>query len=159
MPRLLIFWCGILYATVGVILASFPIPGWVWLLAVMGILMQITTLAGPQSLRRFRWLSANLLVLTSSLGTGLLAIGLAIALNHAGTDQIDDVTIRSVFWEVVLYSLLAIILAAITSGLTASLGDRLLRHFKQRQTVLILASTTFIGLGLGCLAGFLVRQG
>jgi H+/Cl- antiporter ClcA len=131
----------------------------VWIFAVVGILIQITTLAGPQALRRFKWFPANLLALASSLGAGLLAIALAIALNHAGTDQIDDITISSVFWEVFFYSLLALILAAISSGVTASLGDRLLRHFKQQQTVLMLAATTLIGLGCGSLFGWLVRQG
>ena len=90
---------------VGMSLGAFPIPHWVWIVAVVGILIQITTLAGPQALRRFRWLPANLLALASSLGAGLLAVALAIALNHAGTDQIDDITISSVIWEVFFYSL------------------------------------------------------
>jgi len=144
---------------VGMSLGAFPIPHWVWIVAVVGILIQITTLAGPQALRRFRWLPANLLALASSLGAGLLAVALAIALNHAGTDQIDDITISSVIWEVFFYSLLALILAAVSSGVTASLGDRLLRHFNQRQTTLILAGTILFGLGFGSLFGFLIRQG
>jgi hypothetical protein len=143
---------------VGAILAAFPIPGWVWVVALGGMLVQIFTLAGPQALRRFRWLAANLLVLGSSLGAGLLAISLAIALNHAGTAQIDDITVTSLFWEVFRYSLLAVVLAAICSGVTASLGDRLLRHFKQRQTIFILAVTTLAGLGVGSLFSLLLRQ-
>jgi len=121
--------------------------------------VQIITLAGPQALRRFRWLAANLLVLGSSLGAGLVAIALAIALNHAGTDQLDDLTITSVFWDVVRFSLLAVVLAAISSGVTAALGDRLLRQLQQNQTMLILGVTTALGLGLGGMLGFLIQQG
>jgi predicted membrane channel-forming protein YqfA (hemolysin III family) len=148
-----------LYAMVGAILAAFPIPGWVWGFAILGILVQIITLAGPQALRRFRWLAANLLVLGSSLGAGLVAIALAIALNHAGTDQLDDLTLTSVFWDVVRYSLLAVVLAAISSGVTAALGDRLLRQLQQKQTVLILGVTAALGLGLGGMFGILIQQG
>jgi ABC-type Fe3+ transport system permease subunit len=104
-------------------------------------------------------LAANLLVLGSSLGAGLIAIAVAIALNHAGTDQLDDVTVNSVFWEVAWYSLVAVLLAALCSGVTASLGDRLLRHYKQRQTVLILSTTALVGLGVGSIFGLLIRQG
>jgi hypothetical protein len=144
---------------IGVILAAFPIPGWVWGIAAGGSLVQIIALAGPQALQRFRWLAANLLVLGSSLGAGLIAIALAIALNHAGTEQLDGITLNGVFWEVVWYSLLSVLLAAVSAGVTASLGDRLLRHFKQRQTMGLLGLTVLLGLGLGGIFGLLIAQG
>lgn len=144
---------------VGAILAAFPLPAWIWILAVVGAIIQIIALAGPQALRRFRWLAANLLVLGSSLGAGLLAIALAVALNHNGTDQLDELTINSAFWEVFRYSAFAMVLAAISSGVTAALGDRLLRHFQQRQTMAILMATALIGLGVGSMFGYLTRQG
>lgn len=156
-PWPLVFWCGILYAAIGVILAAFPVPAWVWIVALFGTLVQISTLAGPQTLRRFKWLAANLLVLGSSLGAGLTAVALAIALNYAATDQLDELTLGGVFWEVVRYSLFAVGLAALCGGVTASLGDRLLRHFQRQQTVLILITTALLGLSLGGAFGFLLR--
>ena len=148
-----------LYALIGTILGAFPIPIWVWGVAAGGALVQIVTLAGPQALRRFRWLAANLLVLGSSLGAGLVAIALSIALNHAGTDQLDNITLNGLFWEVAGYSLVAVLLAAVCAGVTAALGDRLLRHFKQRQTTFILSTTALAGLVLGGLFGWLMSQG
>ena len=155
-PWPLLFWCGILYAIIGTILGSFAIPNWVWGVAVVGTVVQIVALAGPQALRRFRWLAANLLVLGSSLGAGFIAIALAIALNHAGTDQLNDISLNSVFWEVVRYGLVAVLLAAVAAGVTAALGDRLLRHFNQRQTMVILGVTALAGLGLGGIFGLLI---
>ncbi len=158
-PWPLLLWCSLLYAMVGVILGAFPIPSWVWLVAILGAMVQIVTLAGPQALRRFKWLAANLLVLGSSLGAGLIVIALAIALNHAGTNQLDDITLASVFWETVRFGFVAVVLAAICAGVTASLGDQLLRNLQQRQTILILGATALLGLGIGSLFGLLIRQG
>lgn len=156
-PWPLLFWCTILYAVIGVILTAFPIPGWVLAIAVAGALIQIVALAGPQALRRFKWLAANLLVLGSSLGAGLIAVALAIALNFAGTDQLNDVSISSIIWDVIKYGLLSVLLAALCSGVTASVGDRLLRHFNQRQTMLILGTAAVLGLSIGSAFGLLIR--
>ncbi len=158
-PWPLLFWCSIPYAIIGAILGAFPIPLWGWGLAGAGALVQIVTLSGPQALRRFRWLAANLLVLGSSLGAGLIAIALAVALNHAGTDQLDDITLNRLFWEVVLYSWVAVLLAAVCGAVTAAVGDRLLGHFKQRQTVLILSTTALVGLIVGGIFGLLISRG
>ena len=144
---------------IGAILATFPIPAWVWAAASLGALIQILTLAGPQALRRFRWLAASLIALGSSLGAGLVAVALAIALNHNGTDQLDNLTINSVFWEVARYSVFAVLLAAISGGVTASLGDLLLRRCNQRQTMLTLAMTILIGCSIGSIFGYLTRPG
>lgn len=160
LPGLLLL-CGLLYAIAGLTLGAFSVPPWVWLLALAGTLAQVIALAGSQALQRFKWLTANLLVLLSIGGAGALAMALSIAFNQAGTDQLDDLTLGGAFWEVLLFSLLAVVLTALCSLATAALGDRLLRHFqdrptKARQTVFMLAATCLLGLGLGAAFGLLI---
>ncbi|MFQ4137450.1 hypothetical protein PGN35_014130 [Nodosilinea sp. PGN35] len=147
--------CGLLYAAAGLILTALASP-WVWPLAAGGTVMQGVTLAGPEALKRFRWLTANLLVLGSIVGGTALTVALSIALNHLGTDNLDELTLSGVFLEVALYSLLAVVLAVLCSLTTAALGDRLLRRNKGRKTSLILVLTCLVGLGLGGGIGLLI---
>ena len=140
--------CGLLYATVGVVVTSLA-PLWVWALAAGGVVLQGLALAGPQALKRFRWLTANLLVLVGTVGSGVLAVALAIALNHLGTDNIDEVTLESLIKDVLIYSLLAVVLAGLCSVVTAALGDRLLNRNPGSKTSIIVITTCLVGLGLG----------
>jgi ABC-type Fe3+ transport system permease subunit len=137
------------------ILTSLASP-WVWPIAAAGTVVQGVTLAGPEALKRFRWLTANLLVLGSIVGGTALAVALSIALNHLGTDNLDDLTLGRAFFEIVLYSLLAVLLAVLCSLTTAALGDRLLRRNKGRKTSLILVLTCLLGLGIGGAIGLLL---
>jgi hypothetical protein len=129
---------------------------WVWAVAASGTLLQGLALAGPQALQRFQWLRANLLVLLGILGSGALAVALAIALNHLGTDNIDDITLGKGAMEVALYSLLAVGLAGLCSVVTAALGDRLLRRYPGSKTSLILITTCLVGLVIGGAIGLAV---
>lgn len=149
--------CGLLYAVAGLILTSLANP-WIWLVAAGGTVVQGTTLAGPEALKRFRWLTANLLVLGSIVGGTALAVALSIALNHLGTDNLDELTLGRAFLEIVLYSLLAVLLAVLCSLTTAALGDRLLRRNKGSRTSLILLVTCLLGLGLGGAIGLLITK-
>ncbi|HZG39296.1 MAG TPA: hypothetical protein VEZ50_11505 [Nodosilinea sp.] len=147
--------CGLLYAAAGAILTTLAEP-WVWPIAAGGAVLQGLVLAGPQALQRFRWLTANLLVLGSIVGGTALAVALSIALNHLGTDNLDELTIGSALVEVVFYSLMAVGLAVLCSLATAALGDRLLRRNKGRKTSLLLVVTALVGLALGGGIGLLV---
>ncbi|MBD1875994.1 hypothetical protein H6F75_21150 [Nodosilinea sp. FACHB-131] len=149
--------CGLLYAAAGLILTSLANP-WIWLVAAGGTVVQGTTLAGPEALKRFRWLTANLLVLGSVVGGTAVAVALSIALNHLGTDNLDELTLGRAFLEIVLYSLLAVLLAVLCSLTTAALGDRLLRRNKGSRTSLILLVTCLLGLGLGGAIGLLITR-
>jgi hypothetical protein len=148
--------CGLLYAAVGVIVTSLA-PLWVWALAGGAAVLEGLALAGPQALKRFRWLTANLLVLLGILGSGGLAVALAIALNHLGTDNIDEVTLESLFRDVLLYSLLAVGLAGLCSLVTAALGDRLLHRHPGSKTSTLLITTCLIGLALGGALGLAIQ--
>ncbi|MGB3199805.1 MAG: hypothetical protein WBA99_02815 [Nodosilinea sp.] len=140
--------CGLLYAAAGMILTALVGP-WVWLGAALGAVIQALALAGPEALRRFRWLTANLLVLGSILGGTALAVALSIALNHLGTDSLDDISLGRALAEVILYSLLAVGLAVLCSLAMAALGDRLLRRNTASKTSLMLVITALGGLALG----------
>ncbi|WP_155523747.1 hypothetical protein [Nodosilinea nodulosa] len=149
------FLCGLFYAAAGMILAALAGP-WVWLGAALGAIVQSMALAGPSALQRFRRLTANLLVLGNLIGGTALAVALSVALNHLGTDNIDNLTIGRAVVEVVFYSLMAVGLAVLCSLATAALGDRLLRHNKGSKTSLILVATVLAGLGVGGAIGLLI---
>ncbi|TVQ05823.1 MAG: hypothetical protein EA368_18440 [Leptolyngbya sp. DLM2.Bin27] len=141
--------CGLLYAIAGTILIALPALPWLWLVAAAGAVVQGLALAGPQALQRFRWVTANLLVLSSIVGGTALAVALSMALNHLGTDNLDDLTIAGAILEVVVYSLLAAGLAVLCSLTTAALGDRLLRRYTGRYASLALIGTCLLGLTIG----------
>lgn len=147
--------CGLLYAAAGMILTALVGP-WLWLGAAIGAVVQSIALAGPAALQRFRWFTANLLVLGSIAGGTALAVMLSIALNHLGTDNLDDLTLGRAIAEVMLYSLLAVGLAVLCSLATATLGDRLLRRNKGGKTSLLLVITALVGLAIGGGIGLLI---
>ncbi len=140
--------CGFLYAVAGLLLASLGTP-WIWALGAAGALLQGLALAGPKALQRFRWLTANLLVLLGILGSCTLVVALSIALNHLGSENLDDLSLSHAVMEVVLYSLIAVALGALCSLTTAALGDRLLRRHPGSKTSLILIATCLVGLAIG----------
>ena len=147
---------GILYAAAGVIIASFPAPYWLWNLALGGALAQSLALAGPQALKRFRWWSANALVLLAIAGTGAIGIALSTALGYAGTDNLDEILPQAALSEVIRWSLISLVIAALGGIICAETGDRLLPSFNRIQTTLILAAVCILGLGLGGLIGLVV---
>ncbi|MGB3136861.1 MAG: hypothetical protein WBG38_10635 [Nodosilinea sp.] len=147
--------CALLYAAAGMVSTALAGP-WVWFGAALGAIIQCITLAGPEALQRFRWLTANLLVLGSILGGTALAAALSVAFNHLGTDNIDDLALGKAVMEVVLYSLLAVMLAVLCSLATAALGDRLLRRNRGTKTSLFLVITALVGLAVGGGVGLLI---
>lgn len=141
------------YAIIGLLLASFPAPGWIWNLALVSAIAQAAALAGPKSLQRFGWLSANLLALLAILGTGLMVVAIAIALNYSGSSDLDQVTPLSLVGDGIKVGLGAIITAASAAIIGAETGDRLILSFNQLQSTLILAGICVLGLGVGGLIG------
>ncbi|MGD1906064.1 MAG: hypothetical protein ACFB0C_08740 [Leptolyngbyaceae cyanobacterium] len=144
-----------LYAAAGLIMASFPAPYWIWNLALAGVIIQALALAGPQALRRFGWWRTTFLTLAAILGTGAMVVALAIALNHAGTDKLDDIVPKTAAIDVLKMSLMALVTAAAAAIVGAETGDRLLGAFTRLQTSLVLAAVCILGLGAGGLVGIL----
>ncbi|ASC72533.1 hypothetical protein XM38_034910 [Halomicronema hongdechloris C2206] len=146
----------LLYGVAGLILATFPAPYWIWTLALAGILAQALALAGARALAQFRWLPANLLTLLAMVGSGAFVAALAIALNYAGSDDLDQVSATAAVWQVMQLSLVALVVAALCAVISTEVGDRLLQVFSRLQTSLILAALSVLGLGLGGLIGLAV---
>jgi hypothetical protein len=141
------------YAAAGLIMASFPAPYWIWNLALAAVISQALALAGPKALSRFGWLRTNALTLLAIIGTGAMVIALAIALNHAGSDNLDEIEPRVAAMDVVKLGLMAVITAATGAIITAETGDRLLAVFTRVQTSLVLAAIGILGLGIGGMIG------
>ena len=152
-------WLGLtalLYLSMGMLLAAFPVPYWIWNLALAGVIAQALALAGPRALSRLRWWRANALVLLAIIGTALIAIALGIALGFVGTENLDEVEVTATAFEVIRLSLLAIFVPAIGAITGAETGDRLLHVLNRLQTMLVLAATCIMGLGLGGVLGLLI---
>lgn len=147
---------GFLYAAAGVMLAAFPVPYWIWILALAGAIAQALALAGPRALARFGGWHANLLALLAILGAGALVVSLAVALNYYGTDNLDQLAVGDVAAEVVQMSLVALVTAALAAIIKAETGDRLLAVFGRLQTSVILTAVSIAGLGSGALVGVAV---
>lgn len=152
-PWLWVGGCLGLYGAAGTILAAFPAPYWIWYLALGGTLIQAIALAGPKALAQVHWFPANLLAILVILATGATGAALAISLNQAGTDNLDDIVPEATAVEVALFCAVALLLAATAAILSAETGDRLLLRFRRYQASLILAAFCVLGLGIGGLIG------
>ncbi|MEO0491166.1 MAG: hypothetical protein AAFZ49_16685, partial [Cyanobacteria bacterium J06659_2] len=145
--------CILIYGFAGLFLASFPAPYWIWNLALGGTVLQTITMAGPQSLSRMRWLPANFLALVSIIGTGLMVVALAIAMNFRAPVAIDEIEVDETIMNTSLIVLVAVVTAALAAISSAAVGDRMLAIFRRFQAMLLLAALCVLGLGLGGLVG------
>lgn len=148
----------LLYLSIGLLLAAFPVPPWVWYLALGGVLLQAIALAGPKALSRFRWWSANALALLAIIGTALVAIALGISMGFVGTENLDEVVLESTTFEVLRISLLAFFVPSIGAIVGAETGDRLLTVLNRLATTLLLTIACMAGLGLGAAISLLVVE-
>lgn len=149
---------GILYATMGTLVSSFPVPYWVWYLVMGGVLAQALALAGPRALGRYRWWWANTLVLLTILGTVAIAVALGLAMGFVGTDNLDAIEVKATAFEVIRVSLVALMMPALGAIIGAETGDRLLGLFNRWQTSAVLAATCVFGIGLGSLISLLLVE-
>lgn len=142
--------CGLWYAVVSLVVTALPGTPWVWPLMLAGAWLQVLELAllaaQPQSRRSFQRLIQGVLRL---VGAGAITLALALALNHLGSDQLEEITLVSVFWQVLGLGLLAVLMALLCRLLTRRLGERLQTRLKPRQAFLTLAIIILIGLSLG----------
>ena len=148
----------ILYATLGTLVSSFPVPYWVWNLVVGGVLAQALALAGPKALGRCRWWRANALVLLTILGTAAIAVAVGLAMGFVGTDDLDAIALKATAFEVIRVSLVALMIPALGAIIGAETGDRLLALLNRWQSSAVLAATCLFGIGLGSLIGLLLVE-
>lgn len=148
----------LLYLSIGLLLAAFPVPAWIWYLALGGVVLQAIALAGPKALSRFSWWSSNALALLAILGTVLVTIALGISMGFVGTEDLDEVAMQSTTFEVLRVSLLAIFVPSVGAIVGAETGDRLLSVLNRLKTTLVLAMGCLAGLGLGAAISLLVVE-
>ena len=149
---------GLLYLSIGLLLMAFPVPLWIWYLAVGGVLLQAIALAGPKALSRFRWWRANALALVAIVGAALVAVALGISMGFVGTENLDEVEMQSTSFEVLRLSLLAILVPAIAAVIGAEAGDRLLSVTSRLKATVILSVACLVGMGLGAATGLLIGE-
>lgn len=140
------------------LLAAFPVPYWIWNLALGGVLAQALALAGPKALSQLRWWRANALVLLAILGTAFVAIALGISMGFVGTENLDEVEMTGTAFEVIRVGALAILLPAVGAIVGAETGDRLLTVMSRLQATVVLAATCILGIGLGGAIGLLIVE-
>jgi len=153
LPWRLLVLCSVLYGSVGLVIASFGVELWVWGLAIGATVLQTLALAGKRSLQRFRWLPSHLVAGGHIVGAAGLATSLSIALNHAGAEDLAELTIETILWDVATFSVLAVGLAACCSLAVAAMGDRLLATGGQRRASATLLLSCLVGLGVGASVG------
>jgi hypothetical protein len=92
----------------------------------------------------------------ASIGSGLLIVALAVAVNYGGTDDIDAIRPILTVLTVILVTLLALVVGVLCTLTTSWASDRLLAdRFNRLQSILILIGSCGIGLFLGGLVGLL----
>lgn len=149
---------GLWHVAMGLVLSAFPVPYWVWGLAIVSVCLQTIALAGPQRLSHLRGLPACLVSLTTYLGAGGAAAALAIALNHAGSDDLESLVPFEVVGEILQFALVALGLAALCASLITATGDRLLNLHRHRWVSFVITSVAILGLALGGSLGLLIFQ-
>ncbi|MBD0334823.1 MAG: hypothetical protein ICV62_04995 [Cyanobacteria bacterium Co-bin13] len=148
----------LLYGSAGLILAAFPVPYWIWTVALAGILLQSVALVGPKALQRLRRVTSRLMTLLGIVGAAALAFALSAALNFLGTPDLEGMELQGAALEVMMLSLAALLLAGLCAVVTARTGDRLIAPFRRAQACLILAATAVLGLGIGGAVGLLATR-
>ncbi len=148
--------CGLWYAVVGFLVTALPGTPWVWPLVLVGAwlhVLELALLAAQEQPSRLAW--RFLLLLLRLAGAGAVTLALALALNHLGSDQLEKITLASVFWQVLGLGLLAVLLTLLCRLLTRHLAERLQLRLHQQKAFLTLAATVLLGLSLGGTLGTL----
>jgi hypothetical protein len=152
----LVLLCGLLYLLVGFIVTAVPGFPWIWPVVLVGTGLQVLELTVFSTGVPTGKIGARILAgVLRWFGAIALTVALASALNYLGTDQLNDITLGSVFGQVLGLSLLAFLLAMLCRLTTARLEYRLQQRLRPRQTLLILSIVTFLSLAAGGTVGLL----
>lgn len=100
--------------------------------------------------------SGIFIYLTACLGALALVIALAIAANYVGSDQaFDDVDFFTAIFLLAFLTLLSIVLTATAAIFSAKTGANLLEFMGYASSLAVLLGTSFLGLFVGGLTGYL----
>ncbi len=139
------------YLLIGLLL-SFPMPPiWVWVPAVVGIILLTIGLNRPAG-------DASAKVgLFAYIGALLLVIALAIAANYiGGQDSLDGVGFFQAIFGLAALTILAVALAAGAAITSAQAGASLMRTKDYSGSLTIVISTSLLATCLGGLIGFVI---
>lgn len=149
----------VLHVFVGLLLAVFSPPFWVWPLAFGGTLLQTVVLAGPRALSSLKGFWILLSRWVTCLGTAMSVVALAVGVGYGGTSDIDAIRIGATGTGLIMTNLGVLLLTAVCSLLIAYVGDRLLMGGMGRaRCSLCIQSFCFLGLFLGGALGLAIAS-
>lgn len=147
-----------LHGVVGLLLAVFSAPFWVWPLAFGGTLLQAVVLAGPRALSSLQGMRIWLSRLVTCLGIAMAVVALAVAVGYAGTNDIDEIQFVQTGLALLFINLGVLGLTAVCSLLIAQVGDRLLKQMGRVRSSSYILSFCFLGLFLGGALGLAIAS-
>lgn len=148
----------VLHGVVGVFLAAFSPPFWVWPLAFGGTLLQALALAGPRALSALKGFRIILVRAVTCLGTALSVVALAVGVGFGGTDNIDAIEFVQMGVALFAINLGVLALTAVCSVLIAYVGDRLLPEMGPMRSRVLILSFCFLGMFLGGALGLAIAS-
>ena len=148
----------VLYGVVGLFLAVFSPPFWVWPMAFGGALIQAVALAGPRALSSLKGIRILLLRGLTCLGTALSVVALGVAIGFGGTTDIDSIQFAQMGLGLFLVNLGVLLLTAGCSLLIAYVGDRLLPEMGRVRCSVSILSICFLGLFIGGAFGLAIAS-
>lgn len=150
-PWSLISTLFILYGVVGLLLSVPEPPYWIWVPAILGMLLLILGFHRPANALGRKFDPAGWL---SYLGGLLLVIAVAIGANYIGGKSLEGMS----FWVAVLglagFTLLSVVLTAAAAIVGAAVSTRLMQFMSYGQSLSVVMSTCIFGLCFGGLTGF-----
>ncbi len=148
----------VLHAVLGLLLAVFSPPYWVWPLAFGGTLIQACALAGPRALSSLKGIWILLSRFVTCIGVALSVVALAIAVGFGGTADIDAIRFSQIGLVLFLINLGVLLLTACCSLLIAYLGDRLLAGMGRIRCGSLILSFCYLGMFIGGAFGVAIAR-
>ncbi|MFK8184120.1 MAG: hypothetical protein AB8B99_12160 [Phormidesmis sp.] len=152
MPWLLIVALFIVYALSGLLLSAPIPPFWLWAPALIGSALLIIGIHRPMQPDNKR----DYVGILAYLGALALVVTLAIAANYVGKGEaFDNARFFTAVFLLAFLTLLSIVLTATAAIFSAQTGAKLLTTMSYRSSLGVLLGTSFLGLFVGGLIGYL----
>ena len=147
-----------LHGVMGLFLAVFSPPFWVWPVAFGGTFIQTLALAGPRALSSLEGIQILLSRALTCVGTALSVVALGVAVGFGGTSDIDSIEFVRIGFGLFFINLGVLLLTAGCSLLIAYVGDRLLPDMGRLRCNVSILSICFLGLFIGGAFGLAIAS-